>query len=112
MQNGLTDQQIEVGFVASDEFFKNAGGTHIAWIDSIYKLLLGRNADSAGEQYWVRQLNAGATRLEVAERIAGNAENNTQLINAAITTILADRSIPAGRRTGSTSLPRARPTRT
>ena len=82
MQNGLTDQQIEAGFVASDEFYANAGGTNVAWIDSIYKLLLGRNADSAGEQYWNSQLMAGVSRGDVALRIANSAENDAQLINA------------------------------
>jgi RHS repeat-associated protein len=81
MDAGLTDQQLEAGFVASDEFFNNAGGTTTAWIDAIYKLLLGRAADAGGEQYWNAQLSAGATRDDVALRIANSAENDTQLIN-------------------------------
>ncbi|HWB09648.1 MAG TPA: DUF4214 domain-containing protein [Pirellulales bacterium] len=82
MDNGLTDQELEAGFVASDEFFNNAGGRNVPWIDSIYQLLLGRPADSDGEQYWDGQLQAGQTREQVALRIAESAENNTQLINA------------------------------
>ena len=81
MQAGLTDQQLEADLSASDEFFQKAGGTNIAWIDAIYRLLLGRAADSAGETYWSRQLQGGATRLQAAEGIAGSQENNTQLIN-------------------------------
>jgi RHS repeat-associated protein len=81
MDAGLTDQQLEAGFVASDEFFNNAGGTTTAWIDAIYKLLLGRPADAAGETYWNGQLASGATRDDVALRIANSAENDTQLIN-------------------------------
>jgi streptogramin lyase len=96
MQNGLTDQELEAGFVASDEFFTNAGGTNIAWIDSIYKLLLGRSADTSGETYWNGQLTAGATRLEVAERIAGSAENDTQLINADYLHYLGRAADPGG----------------
>jgi uncharacterized delta-60 repeat protein len=82
MQGGLTDQQLEAGFVASDEFYANAGGNDKAWVDAVYKLLLGRPADSAGEIYWTGQLAQGQTRLQVAERIAGSQENDTQLINA------------------------------
>jgi hypothetical protein len=82
MQNGLTDQQLEASLVASDEFFANAGGTNTAWVDAIYKLLLGRTADAGGVQYWDAQLTAGVSRLNVAERIAGSTENDTQLINA------------------------------
>lgn len=96
MQNGLTDQELEAGFVASDEFFKNAGGTNIAWIDSIYKLLLGRSADTSGETYWNGQLTAGATRLEVAERIAGSTENDTQLINGDYLHYLGRAADPGG----------------
>ena len=82
MQNGLTDQELEAGFVASDEFFANAGGMNTAWVDAVYKLLLGRPADAAGESFWDAELAAGATRSQVALGIAGSQENNTQLINA------------------------------
>ena len=82
MVGGLTDQELEAGFVASDEFYTNAGGTNAAWINAVYKLLLGRPADTGGQTYWNGQLQGGATRYDVALRIANSAENNTQLINA------------------------------
>ncbi|HVX63807.1 MAG TPA: SBBP repeat-containing protein, partial [Pirellulales bacterium] len=81
MRGGLTDQQLEAKLVSSDEFYRNAGGTDVAWIDAVYSLLLGRAADAAGETYWSGQLAAGQSRSQVAERIAGSQENNTQLIN-------------------------------
>ncbi|HEV3342745.1 MAG TPA: DUF4214 domain-containing protein [Pirellulales bacterium] len=90
MQAGLTDQQLEGQFAASDEFFNTAGGNvnQVNWIDAVYKLLLGRAADPAGEKYWNGQLTSllateGATdaRLQVALGIAGSQENNTNLIN-------------------------------
>jgi hypothetical protein len=82
MQAGLTDQQLEAELVSSDEFFKNAGGTNAAWVDSVYKLLLGRTADTDGEAHWNRQLAAGVSRGGVALAIAGGVENIAQLINA------------------------------
>ncbi|HVX64454.1 MAG TPA: DUF4214 domain-containing protein, partial [Pirellulales bacterium] len=81
MHAGLTDQQLEAMLVSSDEFYKNAGGTDVAWIDAVYQLLLGRQADPSGEAHWSAQLAAGLTRKQVALQIAGSAENNTQLIN-------------------------------
>jgi hypothetical protein len=96
MQNGLTDQQLQAGFVASPEFYANAGGTNTGWIDSIYKLLLGRPADPGGEQFWDAQLAAGATLLDVALRIAGSAENDAQLINADYLHYLGRPSDPGG----------------
>ena len=91
MQNGLTDQQLEGQLAASDEFFNSAGGNanQVNWIDAVYKLLLGRTADSSGETYWNAQLttllkseDAIGARLQVALGIAGSQENNTNLINA------------------------------
>ncbi len=81
MRGGLTDQHLQAKLVSSDEFYDNAGGTDMAWVDAVYSLLLGRAADAAGETYWSGQLSDGQTRSQVAERIAGSQENNTQLIN-------------------------------
>jgi hypothetical protein len=96
MDAGLTDQGLEAKFVASDEFFANAGGQNILWIDAIYKLLLGRTADSAGETYWNGQLQAAQTREQVALRIANSAENNTQLINSDYEHYLTRQADPGG----------------
>ena len=46
MQNGLTDQQLEAGFIASDEFFAKSGGTNATWVNALYMSLLGRPARS------------------------------------------------------------------
>ena len=81
MQNGLTDQQLEAALVASDEFYGNAGGTNTGWIDAVYTRLLQRTAEPSGETYWNNQLSAGASRGDVALRMANSAENDTQLIN-------------------------------
>ncbi len=81
MKNGLTDQQLEADLVASDEFFTDAGGANTAWVDGIYQKLLSRQADASGEAYWDGQLAAGVSRSDIAQRIAGSTENNTQLIN-------------------------------
>jgi len=88
MLNGLTDQQLEAGFIASDEFFANAGGTDLNWVDAVYTLLLGRAADASGTTYWTGQLaslesmeSAVQARSQVAVRIASSQENNSNLIN-------------------------------
>ncbi|HUY33495.1 MAG TPA: DUF4214 domain-containing protein [Pirellulales bacterium] len=85
MDAGVTDQQLEADLVSAGgtngEFYTKAGGTNTLWIDAVYKLLLGRAADAAGETYWNGQLNAGVTLNQVAQGIAGSQENNTQLIN-------------------------------
>ncbi|HWB14452.1 MAG TPA: DUF4214 domain-containing protein [Pirellulales bacterium] len=88
MLNGLTDQQLEAGFIASDEFFGNAGGTDLDWVDAVYMLLLGRAADASSATYWTSQLaslegveSGVQARSQVAVRIASSQENNSNLIN-------------------------------
>jgi len=81
MDAGVMDQELEADLVSSPEFYANAGGTNTAWIDAVYKLLLGRAPDASGENYWNSQLAAGQTLNQVAQGIAGSQENNTQLIN-------------------------------
>lgn len=85
MDAGVTDQMLEADLVSSGgtsgEFYMDAGGTNTLWIDAIYKLLLGRTADTNGESYWNGQLAAGQSLNQVAQRIASSQENDTQLIN-------------------------------
>ncbi|HVA50216.1 MAG TPA: DUF4214 domain-containing protein [Pirellulales bacterium] len=81
MDAGVTDQELEADLVSSAEFYNNAGGTNLAWIDAVYKLLLGRPADANGESFWTSQFAAGLTLNGAAQGIAGSQENNTQLIN-------------------------------
>lgn len=95
MRSGLSDQQLEAQLVASDEFYKTARGTNTAWIDAMDKLLL--HSDFAvADSSWIEQLNEGQTRLQVAERIAGSAENETQLINDNYFHYLGRTSDPVG----------------
>ena len=96
MDGGVTDQQLEADLVSSVEFYKNAGGSNTAWIDAVYKLLLGRAADASGENYWNGQLNAGQTLNQVAQGVAGSKENNTQLINDDYFHYLGRAADPAG----------------
>ena len=95
MDAGATDQQLEADLVSSSEFYTNAGGTNTAWIDAVYKLLLGRTADANGENYWNSRLDAGETPSQVAQGIAGSQENNTQLINDDyLGSVIEVRSVP------------------
>jgi hypothetical protein len=66
MQAGLTDEQLEAEFIASDEFYATAGGTGSNWIEAAYRLLLGRDADAAGRDYWLERLANGESRSAIA----------------------------------------------
>ncbi len=66
MLNGLTDEQLESKFIGSPEYYGRAGGTDLAWVDALYRDLLGRTADSGGESFWEGRLLAGESRADVA----------------------------------------------
>lgn len=78
MSSGLTDEQLEASFIGSPEFYQHAGGTDKAWIDAVYLNLLARQADPAGESFWVGQLTQGADRASVALGFAASPEREGQ----------------------------------
>jgi hypothetical protein len=69
MQNGLSDEQLEAGFVSSPEYINDNGGMAdlTTWVKSLYKNLLGRNSPSQAEvNGWLSALNNGVTVGQVA----------------------------------------------
>ncbi|HWB08874.1 MAG TPA: DUF4214 domain-containing protein [Pirellulales bacterium] len=80
MEQGLTDQQLEANFIASPEFYANAGGTNSSWVNAMYQVVLGRQADNGGLSFWLAQLAAGESRSSVAMGFAGSQEHNGQLV--------------------------------
>jgi RHS repeat-associated protein len=84
LQGGLTDEQMQAGFIASDEFYRIANNSSSsvpvtqahdrAWIDALYMALLGRGPDQNGEDYWTGQLQGVQTRLEVSNDFTGSTE--------------------------------------
>lgn len=74
MQQGLTDEQLQAGFIASPEFYLHAGNSDRAWVDALYQDLLGRAADPSGLSHWLGQLAAGASRASIALGFAASTE--------------------------------------
>ena len=67
MQNGLSDEQLEAGFIGSAEFIADhGGGNNTLFVMGLYETLLGRSPQSNEVQYWVDQLNNGVTPQQVA----------------------------------------------
>jgi chitodextrinase len=88
MHGGLTDEQLAAAFVGAPEFYRHAGGTDRAWVEAMYQNLLGRPADTAGEDFWTRALAAGADRSAVAYGFAASLERESQVIQADYQTFL------------------------
>jgi uncharacterized repeat protein (TIGR02543 family) len=60
----VTGTQAAYGFIFSKEF-QNHNYSNADYVEHLYKAILGRSSDASGKQSWVKQLNAGKSRLEV-----------------------------------------------
>jgi hypothetical protein len=79
---GTTDERVMASFLASPEYYQRVGGTDKAWVDSLYKTVLGRRADASGETTWVSALASGQGRGTVAYGFTASAEHEQALIQA------------------------------
>lgn len=65
--------EVAFGFFFSEEFTnKNVGNEE--YVNTLYKVFLGRNPDDAGRRDWMNKLNAGMSRLFVMDGFAGSPE--------------------------------------
>ena len=63
-EHGMTNDDVMAGFVGSTEFFHEHGDDDASFINAAYQQLLGRSADSAGEQHFENELQEGSTPTE------------------------------------------------
>jgi RHS repeat-associated protein len=106
LQAGLTDELMQAGFIASDEFYRiaNDSATPVstspahdrAWVDALYESLLGRKPDQTGEDYWTGQLQGIQTRLQVAAGFTGSTEGLSVRIQQTYERYLGRAADPAG----------------
>jgi hypothetical protein len=82
LQHGLTDEQLEAGFLAAPEYVQGHGGTAAGWLRGLYRDLLGRDADAAGLAYWADVLGAGAAPAQVAYGLAASPERAARRVTA------------------------------
>lgn len=64
---------VAYGFVYSSEF-QNAGYDNPTYVDKMYNMLLGREPDKDGKEYWVRNLNNGSNRYDIFIGFANSEE--------------------------------------
>jgi hypothetical protein len=67
LQGGLSMSEVASSFAGSDEFRLRHGADldDKAFVDALYRDMLGRDADAAGGQAWVDALAAGRSRADV-----------------------------------------------
>jgi hypothetical protein len=74
MQNGLSDEWLEAGFIGSTEYINNHGGPGAGWVTGMYQDLLGRTPSQAEVDGWVYALNHGVSPQQVAYGFAASVE--------------------------------------
>ncbi|MFB8831517.1 DUF4214 domain-containing protein [Azotobacter sp. CWF10] len=78
----LTD--IANSFLNSEEFQANGELDDSAFVELLYENALNREADEAGKDFWVEQLEGGASRADVAISIVGSPEATETIDNVLI----------------------------
>jgi hypothetical protein len=74
MQHGLSDEQLEAGFIGSAEYIANHGGPGADWVSGLYQDLLGRTPAQAEVDGWLYALSHGVTPQQVAYGFAASTE--------------------------------------
>lgn len=89
--NGQTLAQVTASIAATAE----AQGTTIsdtAFVQSLYESALGREADTAGQDFWVNALSNGSSRTDIASSIINSNEAsshaNVEFVNSLYTNAL------------------------
>jgi len=66
---GLDLRSIGVLFFGSPEYYQRAGGTDAGFVDALYRDILGRTPDAAGQRYWRERL--AEDTVDVDDIVAG-----------------------------------------
>jgi len=91
----MTDEQVEAAFIGSPEYFARAGGNNLAWVDAMYRDLLGRPADASGELFWTESLAGGESRTQVALGFTTSPEREALRIQDAYFQFLGRAATPS-----------------
>jgi streptogramin lyase len=82
MQNGLTDEHLEAGFLGSPEYIAGHGGAGAGWVRGMYQDLLGRTPSQAEVDNWVQVLASGVSTTAVAFSFAASSEREGNRVTA------------------------------
>jgi len=99
MDQGMTIQQMEAGFLASAEYYLRAGSTSSGWVQRLYLHVLGRSAGASEVNYWVQKLNSGWTKEGVAMGFLISTEQLTAVVDGYYVDLLGRHIDPSGRTT-------------
>ncbi|MEM7273232.1 MAG: SpoIID/LytB domain-containing protein [Actinomycetota bacterium] len=95
MASGLKYEHLGTLFYGSAEYVLRSGATDAAFVDTLYRDVLGREADAGGRQYWLRQLADGlATPPDVANSFFVSIESRRDRADAMYLRVLGTAAGP------------------
>lgn len=108
---GMVLDRVEVAVLASPEVHSRAG-SNAAWVDDVFRRVLGRSADPAGLAHFTAALDSGATRSTVARGVLSSVEGRRVRAAASSRAVLSRNPSPTESVQWSALLHDARDTRT
>ncbi len=96
LNGGATIEQVKAGFLGSQEYFQDHGGSNDSFLQAVYQDVLSRPVDPIGAAAWGAQLDAGTPRTTVAAAILASTEAENDLINAVYVKYLHRAPDPSG----------------
>lgn len=66
---------VEVSVLASEQYFREAGGTTAGFLDHLFRDVLDRAPDASGLSYWTSKLASGTSRASVARSLLRSDES-------------------------------------
>lgn len=99
MDGGWTVARISAGFIASDEYYRRAGGMPSTWVEALYEGVLDRSAGAAEVAYWTDRVRGGTSRGAVAMGFLLSAERLSTVVDGYYRQLLGRGLDPSGRAT-------------
>jgi len=88
MGRGLTIQGLELGFLASPEYYLQSGSTNDGWVRRLYQHVLNREAAESEVQAWVGVMAQGSSRQAVATGFVISTERLATVVGGYYTDLL------------------------
>lgn len=99
-REGWTLEQLDAGFLASEEFYNLYGGNAANWVVSLYEAVLLREPSDSEVEFWVNELQTGSLSMSgVSLGFLLSTEYLTTTVNAYYQSLLGRDIDPSGRAT-------------
>src|SRR5262249_39986937 len=96
VNDGLSESQVQLGFLTSQEY-NTTNASDTAFVTALYRDVLGRAPDTAGQNFWVQQLQQGSSRQDVATAFLTSAENFNLVVESDYVNLLHRASDASGK---------------